>query len=117
MRNNPAGDDHPAGEYTNGDFKVVWPRSRQAIDPQALAVRPATLDGATVAFLWDYLFRGDEIFPVIAEELQARYDDVTIIDYPEFGSTHGAREGEIVAGLGRRLRQLGVDAVVSGMAC
>lgn len=112
--------EHQAGDYTGddtGNYKVVWPRSRRAIDPQALAERPTTLDGATVAFLWDYLFRGDEIFPVIAEELRVRFDDVRIIDYSEFGSTHGEREGEIVAGLGARLRELGVDAVVSGMAC
>ena len=98
-------------------YEVVWPRSRQAIDPQALAERPATLDGKTVAFLWDYLFRGDEIFPVIAEELQARYENLAIIDYREFGSTHGQHEAEVVASLSKKLSDLGVDAVVSGMAC
>lgn len=99
------------------NYDVVWPRSAQSIDPQALAPRPADLNGKTVAFLWDYLFRGDEIFPVIADELRAHYPDVTIIDYQEFGSTHGAGEAELVASLGRRLRASGVDAVVSGMAC
>ena len=99
------------------DYRAVWPRSKQAVDPQDLAARPDTLDGKTVAFLWDYLFRGDEIFPIVAEELQARYRDLAVIDYPEFGSTHGEDEGELVAALPERLRRLGVDAVVSGMAC
>jgi hypothetical protein len=98
-------------------YRVVWPRSRQAVEPQSLAQRPATLDGKTVAFLWDYLFRGDEIFPIIAAELQARYDGVTIVDYHEFGSTHGEHEHDIVSSLPQRLHDLGVDAVVSGMAC
>lgn len=99
------------------NYQAVWPRSRQAVEPQALADRPATLEGKTVAFLWDYLFRGDEIFPVIAEELRRRYPTATIIDFDEFGSTHGEGEAQLVAALGQRLRERGVDAVVSGMAC
>ena len=98
-------------------YRVVWPRSPQAVDPQTLAERPDSLDGKTVAFLWDYLFRGDEIFPLIGKELQSRFSDVTIVDYPEFGSTHGEDEAAIVAGLPERLHELGVDVVVSGMAC
>lgn len=101
----------------DGCYEVVWPRSRQAIDPQALAERPTTLDGATVAFIWDYLFRGDEIFPIIAEELQSRFNDVTIVDYSEFGSTHGDREHEVLEALPRMLKERGVNVVVSGMAC
>ncbi len=98
-------------------FTVVWPRSRRVVHPQAMAERPATLDGATIAFLWDDLFRGDEIFPLIAEELRARFDDITIVDHTEFGSTHGDGENELIAALPGRLHELGVDAVVSGMAC
>ncbi len=98
-------------------YDVVWPRSKQAVELQDLADRPDTLDGRTVGFLWDYLFRGDEIFPVIAEELKARYPAVKIIDFHEFGSTHGDGEAELVAALPKRLRDSGVDVVVSGMAC
>lgn len=99
------------------NYDVVWPRSLQAVDPQALADRPDGLNGKTVAFLWDYLFRGDEIFPVIAQELRSRYPEVTIVDYQEFGTTHGEGEADLIASLGRRLRDSGIDAVVSGMAC
>ena len=98
-------------------YEVVWPRSAQAVDPQALAERPQSLDGMTVAFLWDYLFRGDEIFPLIGSELQRRFNGVNIVDYPEFGSTHGEDEAAIIDSLPERLHELGVDAVVSGMAC
>lgn len=98
-------------------YDVVWPRSKQAVELQDLADRPGSLDGRTVGFLWDYLFRGDEIFPVIAEELKARYPTVEIVDFREFGSTHGDGEAEMVAALPQRLRDRGVDVVVSGMAC
>ncbi len=98
-------------------YEVVWPRSRQAVELQELADRPDSLNGRTVGFLWDYLFRGDEIFPVIAEELRARYPSVQIIDFDRFGSTHGDGEAELVANLPQQLRDRGVDVVVSGMAC
>ncbi len=98
-------------------YEVVWPRSKQSVELQDLADRPDSLDGRTVGFLWDYLFRGDEIFPVIAEELRIRYPTVKIIDFDQFGSTHGDGEAELVAALPQRLRDYGVDVVVSGMAC
>lgn len=98
-------------------YDVVWPRSRQAVELQDLADRPDSLDGRVVGFLWDYLFRGDEIFPVIAEELKARYPAVEIVDFDQFGSTHGDDEAELVAALPQTLRDRGIDVVVSGMAC
>ncbi len=98
-------------------YDVVWPRAPRTEPVGELAARPATLDDKTVAFVWDYLFRGDEIFPVIEAELTARYAGVRFVDWSVFGSTHGENEHEIVAGLGAKLRSLGVDAVVSGMAC
>lgn len=98
-------------------YDVVWPRSRQAVELQDLADRPDSLNGRTVGFLWDYLFRGDDIFPIIAEELKSRYPTVEIIDFDQFGSTHGDNEVELVAALPQILREHGVDVVVSGMAC
>ena len=59
----------PAG----GTYPVLWPRGPKAGSISPLAERPATLDGKKIAFLWDYLFRGDEIFPMLASELAVRY--------------------------------------------
>jgi hypothetical protein len=70
-----------------------------------------------VAFLWDYLFRGDELFPVLAEQLTARFPGIEIVDYTEFGNLHGADEKERVGRLPDDLRARGIDAVVSGMGC
>jgi hypothetical protein len=75
------------------------------------------LEGKRVAFLWDYLFRGDELFPILAAELQARHRSIQIIDYSEFGNLHGADEKERVGRLPAELRSRGVDAAVSGMGC
>ncbi len=99
------------------DYAVVWPRGEKAAALQPLAPRLDGLEGKRIAFLWDYLFRGDEIFPMLADGLAGRYPGVDFIGYEVFGSTHGDEEREIVAALPARLKELGADAIVSGMGC
>jgi hypothetical protein len=99
------------------DYEVVWPRSQRTAEVTALAPRLASLEGRTVAFLWDYLFRGDEIFPVLERELAARFPGMRFVPFSEFGNTHGADEHEVLDGFAGRFRELGVDAVISGMGC
>lgn len=99
------------------NFEVVWPRSPQGVQRRLRADRLDTLAGKRVAFLWDYLFRGDELFPVLERELKARFEDIEIVGYETFGNLHGADEKERVGRLADDLRDRGVDAVVSGMGC
>jgi hypothetical protein len=82
-----------------------------------LAKRLDTLEGRTIAQLWDYVFRGDEVFAALEEGLRARYPGIRWISYKEFGSTHGGDERAVCAALPRRLKELKVDAVISGMGC
>ncbi|MGE4240175.1 MAG: hypothetical protein AB7E83_06940 [Ramlibacter sp.] len=96
---------------------VCWPRGQRTVSQQPLAPRLDSLDGKTVAFLWDYLFRGDEFFPMIEAELHKRYKDVRIVSYQEFGSTHGDDERAILDNLPARLKELKVDALISGIGC
>jgi hypothetical protein len=98
-------------------YDVVWPQSPRGVQRRRRAERLVGLSGKRVAFLWDYLFRGDELFPILRRELTARYPDIEIIDYTAFGNLHGGDERERVAQLPDQLRDLGVDAVVSGMGC
>lgn len=98
-------------------YDVVWPRSPRGVQQRRRADRLESLDGRRVAFLWDYLFRGDELFPLLDEELTRRFPGVEIVGFAEFGNLHGADERERVGRLGRDLRDRGVDAVVSGMGC
>lgn len=100
-----------------GGERVLWPRGRKTVDVRSVAKRLDTLEGKTIAELWDDLFRGDEIFPVLEEELSRRYAGVRFVGYRVFGSTHGANEHKVLAALPDRLRELGVDGVISGMAC
>ena len=100
---------------TEPSYEVVWPRSARGVQTHRLAPRLDGLEGATVAFLWDYLFRGDELFPVLKDELTSRGAEV--IDYDVFGNTHGSDEIAMISALPEQLRTRGVDAVVSGMGC
>jgi hypothetical protein len=98
-------------------YSVVWPRSPRTAGLAPTAPRLDALEGKTIAFAWDYLFRGDEIWELLKEGLTARYPGMRFIGFEEFGSTHGPDEREIVAGLGAKLKAMGVDALVSGMGC
>jgi len=100
-----------------GRFAVYWPRARRAVTARALAPRLPTLAGKKIALLWDYIFRGDDIFALLQTELAKRFPGVTFIDWSDFGNIHGNDEREIVATLPDRLRALGADAVICGMAC
>lgn len=96
---------------------VYWPRGRKTATIVPAAPRLPTLEGKTVAFLWDYIFRGDEIFPMLQKKLSERFTGIRFVNYDEFGSTHGDEEQAILAGLPDKLKSLGVDAVISGMGC
>ena len=98
-------------------YDAVWPRSPRGVQQQRRADRLHSLPGKRVAFLWDYLFRGDELFPILAHELSKRYDEIQIVGFEEFGNLHGADENERVGRLPEDLQNLGIDAVVSGMGC
>lgn len=98
-------------------YDVVWPRGNSQKKVTPLAPRRADLNGVRIAFLWDYVFRGDEIFTHLMEGLRARWPRVEFVSWEEFGSTHAEGERELVAALPERLRALGVGAVISGMGC
>jgi len=98
-------------------FAAVWPGGVNAITPIAPARRSASLDGKNIGFLWDDMFRGEEIFPLIQEALVAAYDDVRFVGHETFGSIFGGDEHQVLRDLPDKLRAHGVDAVVSGVGC
>ena len=104
-------------EQNDGYYEVLWPRAERQVKRKALAPRLQSLEGKTVAQLWDYVFRGDEVFDTLEENLKARYPGINFISWRDFGNTHGRDERQIVAGLPQRMKELCVDAVISGMAC
>src|SRR5215470_8953622 len=98
-------------------YRVIWPRGGTTVQAGDVASRLATLEGKVIGELWDDLFRGDEIFPILEEELRRRFPGIRFVRYDTFGSTHGRDEQRVLAELPGRLKQYEVDAVISGMAC
>jgi hypothetical protein len=96
-------------------YDVVWPLAPSAAPSGTLAARSADLSGKTVGELWDYLFKGEEIFPLIRKELAARYPGIRFVEFEVFGSTHGRDEKELAATLPVQLSQHGCDAVISAV--
>jgi hypothetical protein len=101
----------------SGDYAVVWPRSAKAVEIKPLAKRLDSIEGKTIAFLWDDLFRGDEIWPILKQELGKRFSGVNFIDHDAFGSTHGDEEHRVLSELPGKIKSMNIDAVVSGMGC
>ncbi len=96
-------------------YDVVWPKSPRGVQARALAPRLDDLAGKRIGFLWDYMFRGDELFPVIERELQTRYPGVEVVGYDAFGNVHGPEEHQVVGAIPSVIAARGVDAVVSGV--
>jgi hypothetical protein len=99
------------------EYEVVWPRGKKAIGTIGFARRPETLEGKTVGELWDWVFRGDVMFPVIRTELAKRYPGVKFVDYEVFGTTHGADEKTKLAIISDKLKENRCDVVISGVGC
>jgi len=96
-------------------YDVVWPLAPSAAPAGSLAARSADLSGRTVGELWDYLFKGEQIFPIIRKSLEARYPGIRFVEFEAFGSTHGRDEKELATTLPSQLRQHGCDAVISAV--
>ena len=96
-------------------YDVVWPLAPSAARSTALAPRAADLSGKTVGELWDYLFKGEEMFPLIRRALAARYPGIRFVEFERFGSIHGRDEAELARTLPEQLRTHGCDAVISAV--
>lgn len=101
----------------HAQYAALWPRSPRQTKVKPLAKRLDTLEGKTIAWVWDYVFRGNEVFEQLEASLVAQYPGTKFIHWSEFGNTHGSDERKVVAALPCKLKALGVDAVVSGMGC
>jgi hypothetical protein len=96
-------------------YSVVSPECQVVSTSGSAGQSLGSLNGKTICQVWDYRFRGDEIFALVRKEITARYPGVKFVDYEAFGNVHGARETEIMATLPDLFRQHGCDGVVSGM--
>ena len=50
---------------------MLWPLSRRAVRETKAAPRLPDLNGKVVAELWDVIFRGETIYPLVREYIKA----------------------------------------------
>src|SRR5688572_300429 len=95
-------------------YDVVWPLGKSAREDIAFGERVVDLNGKTVAEVAD---KPQQVlaFPVLRDELRRRFPAVNIVEYPTFGFTHGPDERKVVEELPARLKEYGVDVVISGL--
>ncbi len=96
-------------------YDVLSPLSRKAVAVSAAAPRLPDLNGKTVCELWDVIFRGETIYPLVREYIRRRFPDVRFVTYEAFGNFHGAREAQVSAEIPARLRAHDADAVIVGI--
>lgn len=84
----------------------------------ALELRSLPLEdlaGKTICQVWNWFFRGPELFALIQQGLEEREATLKFIDYSHFGNIHGPNEPQVLAALPRLLKEYGCDALLAGV--
>ncbi|MGH3758923.1 hypothetical protein [Actinophytocola sp.] len=98
-------------------FEVFSPEGRpvpkvRAIDRQRVV---SSLAEAKVAEVWDYRFRGDEVFSTLRDSLGRARPGAGFVGYDNFGDIHGPDATALVEALPGRLDATGADVAVVGV--
>ena len=97
---------------------MVSPEGLEAVERRGPAPRLDTLEGKTVAEIWNGVFKGDVTFPIMRALLKERYPGVRIVPYTEFpyvpGTDNPARQRALAQEIAALVKQKGCDAVISG---
>jgi hypothetical protein len=102
-------------DHNEPSYEVLWPLGKSHWDTRALNQRVTDLRGKTIAELWDHVFRGEQMFPIIRATMQKTYPGIKFVEYDKFGDPHGPKQKQVLAELPRQLSQYGCDAVISGV--
>jgi hypothetical protein len=107
-----------ASNMDDGNYRVYSPLGNEIRERVSSSLRPSTLNEQTVAFIWDYLFKGPEFFAAVRECVLERFPTANFVDCGAFGDIHGPDVTRILDELPRRLAENNVDlAVVAVGAC
>jgi len=94
---------------------VLWPLARSAAKSLSMRPRLSGRGAKRIGFLWDYVFRGDQMFPLLQAGLAKHFPGSEFVPYPTFGNVHGHDERAVLAALPDRLRAENLDAVIVGI--
>jgi hypothetical protein len=96
-------------------YEVLWPLARRAVQDSACAPRLPDLNGKTICELWDVIFRGETIYPLVRDYIRARFPGAKFVEYSEFGNFYGPHGDRVAAELPAKLRAHGCDAAIVGI--
>jgi hypothetical protein len=102
---------------SSGFYEVLSPSGPMGVPQVATAPRPSSITGKKIALVWNYVFRGNEIFPVIESALKEKFGEVEFVSYDNFGSVMGGDEEAVLDDLPGKLADLGVTGVITGVGC
>jgi hypothetical protein len=88
-------------------YDVVSPLGYRPQASSALSPGLGSLDGRKIAFVWNYLFRGDEAFALARQRLAGQHQNVEFVDFELFGNLDD--NDELIDELPARFRELEVD--------
>jgi hypothetical protein len=97
------------------DYRVVSPAGVSSQGVKAVAPPLGDLDGLTIGEISNYQFHHAMTFDVIKAALLERFPNLKFVPYQTFGNVDDPnRESEVLAALPDKLREQGVDAVITG---
>jgi hypothetical protein len=103
----------------SGKMRVINPLGKAIVKKGEKAARLDTLDGKTVCEIWNGMFKGDILFPIINRMLKERYPGVKIIPYSDFtepslSSMAQERQKETLEAIQREVLNKNCDAIITG---
>lgn len=101
------------------EYEVISPEGKSTIKMITMAPRLDTLEGKTIGFATNRLFKYEVTFPAIEMMLMQKYPTAKVVPYTEF---HSIRTNEMAADvrtkvvddLGTEFVAKGCDAVIAG---
>ena len=96
-------------------YEVVWPLGKSVYKSVPLAPRVPDLRGKTIGWLYDGLFRGEEIFSLVENLIRDQFPGVKFVDHTKFGNIHSHEEAKVISALPDLLHKYKCEAVISGI--
>ncbi|HEV8518591.1 MAG TPA: hypothetical protein VGQ54_08450 [Burkholderiales bacterium] len=99
-------------------FEVLSPAGSEIIKRKSIAPRLDNFDGKTVGEVWNGVYKGNDSFPALREQLKQRYPGLKVIPYTEFPFRYGGdtltQQKEFARHIAALAKEKGCDALISG---
>ena len=100
---------------SEGLFEVLWPLGRSTSKTVRMNPRLREGEPKRIGLVWDFMFRGDEMFSLMQPGLEHKYPGSTFLPASTFGNIHGHDEREVIKALPGILRDQRIDAIIVGV--